>query len=40
MLDSGGRIVMFGWAAGAATEFTSADIVSGKLSVAWVTVRA
>jgi NADPH2:quinone reductase len=37
LLDVGGRIVMFGWTSGAATEFTSADIVAGSLSVAWVT---
>jgi NADPH:quinone reductase len=37
LLDLGGRIVMFGWSSGSATEFTSADIVSGSLSVVWVT---
>jgi NADPH:quinone reductase len=37
MLDIGGRIVMFGWSAGEATQFTSADVVAGSLSVVWVT---
>ncbi|WP_233160214.1 zinc-binding dehydrogenase [Pseudonocardia sp. MH-G8] len=37
LLDTGGRIVMFGWTSGAATEFTTADIVAGSLSVVWIT---
>jgi NADPH2:quinone reductase len=37
MLDIGGRIVMFGWSAGEATQFTSADVVAGSLSIVWVT---
>jgi NADPH2:quinone reductase len=37
MLDIGGRIVMFGWSSGAVTEFSSADVVAGGLSVVWVT---
>jgi NADPH:quinone reductase len=37
MLDTGGRIVMFGWTSGSVTPFTSADIAAGSLSVVWVT---
>jgi NADPH:quinone reductase len=37
MLDVGGRIVMFGWSAGEPTQFTSADVVAGSLSIVWVT---
>lgn len=37
MLDTGGRIVMFGWTSGGVTPFTSADIAAGSLSVVWVT---
>jgi NADPH2:quinone reductase len=37
MLDTGGRIVMFGWTSGEVTPFTSADIAAGSLSVVWVT---
>jgi NADPH:quinone reductase len=37
MLDTGGRIVMFGWSAGEVTQFTSADVVAGSLSIVWVT---
>ncbi|WP_219415219.1 zinc-binding dehydrogenase [Pseudonocardia nigra] len=36
MLDVAGRIVMFGWTSGSVTEFTSADIAAGSLSVVWV----
>jgi NADPH2:quinone reductase len=37
MLDTGGRIVMFGWTSGEVTPFTSADIAAGSLSVVWIT---
>ncbi|GAA0941098.1 zinc-binding dehydrogenase [Pseudonocardia zijingensis] len=37
MLDTGGRIVMFGWTSGAVTPFASADIAAGSLSVVWIT---
>ncbi|WP_433284285.1 zinc-binding dehydrogenase [Pseudonocardia sp. CA-142604] len=37
MLDIGGRIVMFGWSAGEPTQFTTADVVAGSLSIVWVT---
>ena len=37
MLDIGGRIVMFGWSGGEATQFTSADVVTRSLSIVWVT---
>lgn len=37
MLDIGGRIVMFGWSAGEATQFGSVDVVAGSLSIVWVT---
>jgi NADPH:quinone reductase len=37
LLDTGGRIVMFGWSSGEVTPFTSADIAAGSLSVVWVT---
>jgi NADPH:quinone reductase len=37
LLDTGGRIVMFGWTSGTVTPFTSADIAAGSLSVVWVT---
>ncbi|GAA1172379.1 zinc-binding dehydrogenase [Pseudonocardia alaniniphila] len=37
MLDVGGRIVMFGWSAGEPTQFTTADVVAGSLSIVWVT---
>ena len=37
LLDVAGRVVMFGWTSGTATEITTADIVRGSLSVAWVT---
>ena len=37
MLEIGGRIVMFGWSSGEATQFTSADVVAGSLSIVWVT---
>jgi NADPH:quinone reductase len=37
LLDTGGRIVMFGWTSGSVTPFTSADIAAGSLSVVWVT---
>jgi NADPH2:quinone reductase len=35
LLGGGGRLVMFGWASGTATEFTSADVVRRGLSVTW-----
>jgi NADPH2:quinone reductase len=37
MLDTGGRIVMFGWTSGEVTPFTSADIAARSLSAVWVT---
>jgi NADPH2:quinone reductase len=37
LLDTGGRIVMFGWSAGEPTQFTTQDVVAGSLSVHWVT---
>jgi NADPH2:quinone reductase len=37
MLDTGGRIVMFGWSAGEPTHLTTDDIVKGSLSVHWIT---
>lgn len=37
MLDTGGRIVMFGWTSGEVTPFTSADVAAGSLSVVWIT---
>lgn len=35
LLRPGGRMVMFGWSSGAATDFTSADLVQRGLSVSW-----
>jgi NADPH:quinone reductase len=37
MLDTGGRIVMFGWTSGTVTPFSSADIAAGSVSAVWVT---
>jgi len=37
LLDTGGRIVMFGWTSGTVTPFTSADVAAGSLSVVWIT---
>jgi NADPH2:quinone reductase len=36
MLDIGGRLVMLGWTGGEPTQFTTADVVRGSLSVQWV----
>jgi NADPH2:quinone reductase len=36
LLDTGGRLVMFGAAAGAPTAFTSGDVVRRSLTVSWV----
>ncbi|KQZ76054.1 MULTISPECIES: zinc-binding dehydrogenase [unclassified Nocardioides] len=35
LLRPGGRMVMFGWSSGTATDFTSADLVQRGLSVSW-----
>lgn len=36
LLGTGGRHLLFGWSAGAATEVTTADIVAKSLTVSWL----
>lgn len=36
LLGPGGRLVMYGWASGSATQVTTDDLVNGGLTVTWV----